>query len=267
MNAPWSVFICGSQGAGKSHTFSCLLENALLSPNAAGVLPDPLTGVVFHYDRFTSHSSAQLCEAAYLCSVSVPVQVLVSPTSIHALQNLYRNLPCNPAGVPKPQVRALKFHENYLNVGNMKMLMNVDAGAARPPLYLAVLDKILRDMAKERADRPGFSYADFKHRLRDAGFTRHQLGPLGLCPQLLEEFLDQSRTASVYDTIFIHSKGGLTIVDLSCPFVDENSACALFSICFSLFLKRRNAGGRIVSLDEAHKVRESSSTCTSADRS
>jgi hypothetical protein len=256
MNAPWSAFICGSQGAGKSHTFSCLLENALLSPNAAGVLPDPLTGIVFHYDKFTSHSSAQLCEAAYLCSVGVPVQVLVSPTNIYAMQHFYHNLPGIPAGAPKPQVRALKFHENHLNVGNMKTLMNVDAGAAQPPLYLAVLDKILRDMAKERAGRPGFSYADFKHRLGDAGFTKEQLGPLNLRLQLLEEFLEQSKSASSYETVFNHGKGSLTIVDLSCPFVDENAACALFSICLSLFLERRNSGGRIIGLDEAHKVRK-----------
>jgi hypothetical protein len=228
MNAPWSAFICGSQGA----------------------------GIVFHYDKFTSHSSAQLCEAAYLCSVGVPVQVLVSPTNIYAMQHFYHNLPGIPAGAPKPQVRALKFHENHLNVGNMKTLMNVDAGAAQPPLYLAVLDKILRDMAKERAGRPGFSYADFKHRLGDAGFTKEQLGPLNLRLQLLEEFLEQSKSASSYETVFNHGKGSLTIVDLSCPFVDENAACALFSICLSLFLERRNSGGRIIGLDEAHKVRK-----------
>ena len=254
MNAPWSAFICGSQGAGKSHTFSCLLENALLSPNAAGVLPDPLTGVVFHYDKFTSSSSTQLCEAAYLCSVGVHVQVLVSPSNIHAMHTLYHNLPGLPASAPKPQIRALKLHENHLNVGNMKTLMNVDTSASRTPLYIAVLDKILRDMAKERAGRPGFSYTEFKDRLRRAGFTRDQLGPLGLRLQLLEEFLDQSRASSSYENIFNRGKGSLTIIDLSCPFVDENAACALFSICLSLFLERRNAGGRIIGLDEAHKV-------------
>jgi len=28
-NAPWSAFICGSQGSGKSYTLSCMLENLL----------------------------------------------------------------------------------------------------------------------------------------------------------------------------------------------------------------------------------------------
>ena len=50
--------------------------------------------------------------------------------------------------------------------------------------------------------------------------------------------------------------GSLTIVDLSCPFVDESSACALFNICLALFLEGRGKTGRIVALDEAHKVCE-----------
>ena len=42
--------------------------------------------------------------------------------------------------------------------------------------------------------------------------------------------------------------------DLSCPFVDESSACALFAICLDLFLGSCNTASRIVALDEAHKV-------------
>ena len=64
MNAPWSAFICGSQGGGKSHTLSCLLENSLLASSATGKLPNPLAGIVFHYDKFTSHATSQLCEVS-----------------------------------------------------------------------------------------------------------------------------------------------------------------------------------------------------------
>ena len=254
MNAPWSTFICGSQGAGKSHTFSCLLENALKSPNDGGILPDPLAGMVFHYDKFTSPTSTQLCEAAYLCSIGIPVQVLVSPSNVNAMQSLYENLQGLPEDAPRPQVRPLMFHESHLNVANMKTLMAVDVEAANPPLYLAVLDKILRDMAKERGGRPGFDYSHFKKRLFSANFTEHQLSPLVLRLQLLEQFLDQSASAALSRNLFDLGKGTLTIVDLSCPFVNENSACALFSICLSLFLQRRSTSGRIIALDEAHKV-------------
>ena len=48
--------------------------------------------------------------------------------------------------------------------------------------------------------------------------------------------------------------GSLTIVDLSCPFVDDSAACALFTICLELFLENRGDVGRVVALDEAHKV-------------
>ena len=50
--------------------------------------------------------------------------------------------------------------------------------------------------------------------------------------------------------------GSLTIVDLSCPFVDAPLACTLFGIALDLFLASSGAGpprGRVVALDEAHK--------------
>lgn len=75
VSAPWSAFICGSQGSGKSHTLACLLENALIAPSPAGSLSSPLAGLVLHYDKFTAFSSTQLCEAAYLCSSGIPVRV------------------------------------------------------------------------------------------------------------------------------------------------------------------------------------------------
>ena len=56
------------------------------------------------------------------------------------------------------------------------------------------------------------------------------------------------------EDIWSFEQGSLTIVDLSCPFVDESLACALFNICIALFLEERGNIGRIVALDEAHKV-------------
>lgn len=84
--APSSVFICGSQGSGKSHTLGCLLENCLL-PSQANTLPRPLTGLVFHYDSFISDSSGSPCEAAFLSSnAGVRVRVLCSPTNTGQIQ-------------------------------------------------------------------------------------------------------------------------------------------------------------------------------------
>lgn len=82
IKAPSSVFICGSQGSGKSHTLSCLLENCLI-PTDANTLPRPLTGILFHYDPFFSDNRGQRCEAASISShAGVKVRVLCPPTNV-----------------------------------------------------------------------------------------------------------------------------------------------------------------------------------------
>ncbi|OBT88915.1 hypothetical protein VE02_01899 [Pseudogymnoascus sp. 03VT05] len=84
--APSSTFICGSQGSGKSHTLSCLLENCLIQSDA-NKLPRPLTGLVFHYDTFISDGGGSPCEAAYLSSdPSIKVRVLCSPTNFRTIK-------------------------------------------------------------------------------------------------------------------------------------------------------------------------------------
>lgn len=84
--APSSTFICGSQGSGKSHTLSCLLENCLF-PSDASKLPHPLTGLVFHYDTFISDDGGSPCETAFLSSnPEIKVRVLCSPTNVRTIQ-------------------------------------------------------------------------------------------------------------------------------------------------------------------------------------
>jgi pantothenate kinase-related protein Tda10 len=56
-SAPYSTFTYGSQGSGKSHTLSCLLENVLISSSPTRALSSPLVGLVIHYDKFTTFSS------------------------------------------------------------------------------------------------------------------------------------------------------------------------------------------------------------------
>jgi hypothetical protein len=80
--APLSVFICGSQGSGKSHTLSVFLENYLVQ-SVTNQLPRPLTGIVFYYDSLTSEFSGSPCEASYLSSnPNISVRVLCSRTNI-----------------------------------------------------------------------------------------------------------------------------------------------------------------------------------------
>ena len=147
-------------------------------------------------------------------------------------------------------------------------------------------------MAVERQGAPGFDYDSFRKRVEKEAFTGQQTGPLKLRLQLLESFMDRDsktkegqQAPGFPDTedgrqaknewllqrargrfieersaekVWEFESGTLTIVDLSCPFVDESSACALFSICLDLFLESRNTASRIVALDEAHKVETAS---------
>jgi hypothetical protein len=142
-------------------------------------------------------------------------------------------------------------------------------------------------MAMERQGMPGLNYTEFRSRLAIEEFTLGQMGPMKLRLDLLESFL--RTTANVQRGIqkvhvqnnrkkgqtiefkplkqlgfgeeselkkaWTFSPGSLTIVDLSCPFVDESAACALFTICLEIFLENRNNVGRVIALDEAHKVR------------
>ena len=146
-------------------------------------------------------------------------------------------------------------------------------------------------MAGENEGAPGFDYDDFKGRLQVEEFNSQQLTMIKLRLQLLEDFMvldkkpgtptelgekpvyadtseskqavrdwyDQrtrSRKAGMaVEGIWSYRAGSLTIVDLSCPFVNESFACTLFNMCLSIFLEDRQDIGRIVALDEAHKVR------------
>lgn len=96
--------------------------------------------------------------------------------------------------------------------------------------------------------------ARFEELLDNESFIRGQMGPLNLRLQLLESFLQKGKQSTGPGDIWEFKPGTLTIVDLNCPFVEEADACALFNICLSLFMERRSEGGRLVALDEAHKV-------------
>lgn len=86
ITTPFSVFICGSQGSGKSHTLSCFLENCLL-PSKVNKLSNPLTALVFHFDTFISDHKGSPCEAAFLSShPKVATRILCSPTNIETIK-------------------------------------------------------------------------------------------------------------------------------------------------------------------------------------
>lgn len=262
LNIPWSAFICGSQGSGKSHTLSCLLEACLIQDNPTAKLSHPMTGMVFHFDSFTSGSATQICEAAYLASSGIPVRVLVPPSNIWSLDRAYNEHLGATASCPKLQVVPLYLDDSKLNASTLLKLMAFDPSGSATPLYMEVVMRIIREITMEGIP---FTYSLFRSRLANTKLLPGQETPLQMRIQLLESFLTPELTphmrkpsASEQD-IWDFQPGSLTIVDLSDPFLSSDDACGLFSICLSIFLQERTNCSRVVTLDEAHKVSERSS--------
>ncbi|KAI9731304.1 MAG: hypothetical protein M1834_005207 [Cirrosporium novae-zelandiae] len=247
-NIPFSIFICGVQGSGKSHTTSCLIENCLIRSPILGVLQKPLSALVFHFDEYTSYSTFVPSEAAFLAipDISIPnhahvttIRVLVSPSNYFQLNALYSQIP----GVT---VQPFKLHSQDLTIGTILTLMSVDQTQATP-LYMGQVTKILRRMASESEGT--FNYLHFKRQLDEIVFDKMQRTCLDQRLDLLESFLDlECSTASP-----TFSAGEITILDLSCPFVDANTACILFQIGLRMYLEASSTSGKIVVVDEAHK--------------
>ncbi|KAF7552085.1 hypothetical protein G7046_g7520 [Stylonectria norvegica] len=267
ITAPVSTFICGSQGSGKSHTLGVLLENCLV-PCPANILPRPLTGIVFHYDAFSSESGGSPCEAAYLSShEEVNVRVLCAPTNIGNIKRIY-------SGLPRVKVDELRINQADLNTERMLDLMAVSSiQGGGMPLYLHVVTRILRDLRiLQQQTGSIFDYGAFKRALKNENLSDGQLAPLEQRLETLESFMVKKEAMS-YDMFKANkaknrtkipqsaSKGTswtpvaqqLTIVDLSCPCVTADMACSLFNICLSLFLEQETNVGRVIALDEAHK--------------
>lgn len=122
--------------------------------------------------------------------------------------------------------------------------------------------KILRDMARTNQGREYFDYNAFKWQIENGRFVKGQSQPLQMRLDVLESFFEPGTVAGKHNRkppkatndIWEFDSGSLTIIDLSCPFVGPEDACALFNICISLFLKDRAHAGRMIALDEAHKV-------------
>ncbi|KAK7954203.1 hypothetical protein PG988_014897 [Apiospora saccharicola] len=257
LNIPWSAFICGSQGAGKSHTLSCLLENSVMTQNGAGQLPYPMSAFVMHYDNNSGYNNTQLCEAAYLCSRDVPVNVLVSPSHIWAMKKMYTELPGLPSNFPRPKAFPLYLEEDHLDVSNMMKLMAVDPKASSTPLYVDVVRNLIRELAMEGPQK--FTYSTFRQRVDQFPWLRGQETPLKMRLQLIDSFIapgphtTSTRPAPAAEDIWAFEPGTVTIIDLSDPQISSDDACVLFAICLSIFLKSPSKSGRVVAMDEAHK--------------
>ncbi|KAJ5471801.1 hypothetical protein N7539_008744, partial [Penicillium diatomitis] len=263
VSSPSSVFICGSQGTGKSHTLSCLLEGCLI-PSKAGRLSSPLTAVVFHYDTFICDGGGSPCEAAFLSShPDLKVRVLCAPTNLRTIKGTYSRF--------NIEVQPLRIDQSHLNTKRMLDLMSVARDSGAGPLYLQTVQRILREMRLlQQSTGLPFDYQEFKTRVLGSGLLTGQLEPLKQRLDILESFMPPHQASAGYKIKKTKAKsrdGGsnwapkasqLTIVDLSCPCVSPDTACSLFNICFEIFMEQDTKIGRIVALDEAHKYMKDS---------
>ncbi|KAF2705754.1 hypothetical protein K504DRAFT_459845 [Pleomassaria siparia CBS 279.74] len=243
-NIPFSAFICGVQGSGKSHTTSCVLENLVIQSKRLGRLEKPLSALVFSYGEYGGDGAGfNISEVASLAAPLLAghpharkVTVLYPPSN-PGLAKLYRKVP-NVTAIP------YKLKPGKLTIGTMLTMMAVNA-SDNQPLYMAQVRTILRQMATEGN---GFHYEEFKRRLSLCEFNPTQLNMLEMRLDLLESFLDLANTCP--EPKF--APGEITIMDMSCPFVDTDTACILFKVGLEQYLQSQTPGKTIV-LDEAHK--------------
>jgi hypothetical protein len=84
-------------------------------------------------------------------------------------------------------------------------------------------------------------------------FNPAQLAGLEQRMALLTSFMDpNNKGLSQFRPRF--AAGQLSIVDLSDPFIDPTSACGLFEIITRLFVRADVGTGKVLVVDEAHKV-------------
>ncbi|RAH70357.1 uncharacterized protein BO66DRAFT_451249 [Aspergillus aculeatinus CBS 121060] len=234
ISPPSSTFICGAQGSGRA------------TPCLAGNLFSPLTGLVFHYDTFISDRAGSPCEAAFLSSHD-DVECSYSRFDI--------------------EVAALQIDQSNLNTQRMLDLMAVGQESGPIPLYMHTVQRILRELRiVQQATNVEFNYQEFRRRVMSSGLTPPQLEPLKQRLDTLESFMPQTPSRNAWLAPQRMSRGSdwkpkarrLTIVDLSCPCISPETACALFNVCLTIFLEQAPETARVVGLDEAHKYMNAS---------
>lgn len=196
----------------------------------------------------TAFLGSVLPEFTKYCNHKIPLRVLASPSNFHNLERMYSQ-------IPSVETRPFRLLPHHLNISAMLLLMN-QGNDTNPPLYMTQITKVLRDMAIE--SRGNFDYFDFRRRLELLGLVRLQSQFLDQRLDLLESYLNLNRNRGTGSAEDYFVDGGVTILDLSCPFMDQNTACILFQIAIDLFLHAHPSRGKLIVADEAHKFMSAS---------
>lgn len=226
-----------------------------------GFLQKPLSGLVLHFGE--GGPNARPSEAAWLALSDMPtvhtprVKVYVSRSSLKTMTAVYA-----PLG-ERVTVEPLLLKKDELDAQAFLSMMAVGSSESAPLYIQGVLvsiflilcsvdtdqfQSILRDLGED------FSYDEFMKRLEDKKETFNVAQVAGLQQRmaLLTSFLDTRPRSTPRAERFV--AGQLTIIDLSDPFIDPASACGLFEIITRLFVRAEVGTGKVLVVDEAHKV-------------
>jgi hypothetical protein len=247
-NVPFSTFICGVQGSGKSHTTACMLENALIPSKQLGRLEAPACAMVFSYGSWsTGGSRFSVSEAVHLAHEKREfpgqkvrrITVLVSADN-GAIRSCYEDPIRNVRVVP------FKLNARALDITAMRALMGV--GDKSPTLYMSQVEMVLRRISS--ASKDGLlDYSLFIREVKKLDLSREQKQALDQRLAMLESFLDRDGKAAEPEFL----PGEMIIMDLSDAFMTSSTACVLFKLGLDRFLQSP-IKNKMVVLDEAHKV-------------
>jgi len=153
---PFCFVTVGVQGAGKSHTTSCVLESCLVPFETCNIvkLSSPMTSLVLQYD----HNPKSVCEAAGLLSPNPSFQAAMS----HLEENVAAAVPKSKAVIlvsPTYYAQRKKYYGDYctvkpllfrwssLGADHIKRIMRIESGDNQ--LYVAVFLDLLREYQRK----------------------------------------------------------------------------------------------------------------------
>mmetsp|Transcript_20203 Transcript_20203/g.46341 ORF Transcript_20203/g.46341 Transcript_20203/m.46341 type:complete len:831 (+) Transcript_20203:315-2807(+) len=260
---PFCFVTVGVQGAGKSHTTSCVLESCLVpfKPGNVVKLNAPMLSMVLHYDQNTS----SICEAAGLLQVGGAVKSKMKHFGKNVSAAVTKDkavILCSPSFYKQRKtfygdyctVKPLLFRWRSLTADHIKRIMRIESSDNQ--LYVAAFLDLLRTYQKQ-AVVPDFS--DFLEQVREVCNSSNQKGPLDQRIALLESVIAESEANSALleesiDLTECAEQGiHLIIADLTDPLLSKEEANGLFQVLTEQFRTLPTKGGKVLCLDEAHK--------------
>eukprot|EP00588_Corethron_pennatum_P029592 CAMPEP_0194337410 /NCGR_PEP_ID=MMETSP0171-20130528/76192_1 /TAXON_ID=218684 /ORGANISM="Corethron pennatum, Strain L29A3" /LENGTH=610 /DNA_ID=CAMNT_0039101177 /DNA_START=326 /DNA_END=2154 /DNA_ORIENTATION=- len=259
---PFVLTTIGVQGAGKSHTTSCVLESCLVpfEPGNIVKLKAPMVSLVLHYDQNTT----SICESAglLLANSQIHEHMMKTGTTVNSVPKSKAVIMVSPTFYRQRKafygdrviVRPLLFKWKSLTADHIKRIMRINDGDNQ--LYVASFMDLLR--AYQRKDIVP-SFLSFLEEVRRICNIKGQQGPLDQRIALLESMVaESSKNADLQDegvdlASCCSAKYSLIIADLTDPLLSKEEANGMFQVLTEQFRVLPSKGGKVLCLDEAHK--------------